>query len=169
MTEKDDRPSSESAPGVDKIAALTADLEQAKNDYLYLRADFDNYRKSVIKERSDLIKYGSERVFRELLEVLDNFDRARRIELTPDSFSDYQEGISLTALELKKMLENFGVKEIDCIEGAFDPSLHEAMGSEESDRLAPGHIVRIFKRGFMIHDKVLRPAQVVVSKEPQKT
>ena len=166
MTENDDPIAPEE---VDKISELSADLEKAKNDYLYLRADFDNYRKSVIRERSELIKYGAEHVFRELLEVLDNFERAQLVELTPETISLYKEGIDLTAIELKKMLEKFGVKEIDCISEQFDPSVHEALGSEETDSLAPGYIIRAFKRGYKLYDKIIRPAQVIVAKDPQKS
>ncbi len=148
------------------VDALAAESEKYKNDYLYLRADFDNYKKSIIKERSDLIKYGSERVFTELLEVLDNFERALELKLTPDNIETYKAGIALTAAELRKVLQRFGVQEIESQGLAFDPSLHEALSSEETDNVAPGHITRVFKKAYKLHDRVIRPAQVVVAKEP---
>jgi molecular chaperone GrpE len=91
-----------------QIAELEKELQKAKNEYLYLRADFDNYRKSVIKERSELIKFGAERVFIEVLGVLDNFERALQLEVTTESYGKFKEGIELTAAELKKTLEILG-------------------------------------------------------------
>ena len=163
----------EEASGVennDEGSALKAELAKAKNDYLYLRADFDNFRKSTIKERAELMKYGSERIFLELLEVLDNFERALQTELTPETISVYKEGVELTRNELKKSIEKFGVHQIDCESGApFDPNVHEAISSEESDAVPPGHITRVFKTAYKLHDRIIRPAQVVVAKEPKNS
>jgi molecular chaperone GrpE len=157
-----------SIANADAILALQAELDRAKKDYLYLRADFDNYKKSVIKERSDLLKYGSERVFRELLDVLDTFERALQTELTAESIQNYKEGISLTATELLKTLSRFGVTELPCEGLPFDPNVHEALSSEETDATAPGNITRVFKKAYKLHDRVIRPAQVVVAKAPNK-
>ncbi len=151
---------------IGKTTDLEAELAKAKNDILYLRADFDNYRKSVIKERSDLVKFGAERVFIELLEVLDNFERALQTELTPETIAVYKEGVELTRNEFKKSLEKFGVREIACEGVAFDPTLHEAISSEETSAMPAGHIARVFKTAYKLHDRVIRPAQVVVAKEP---
>lgn len=148
---------------------LALDLAKAKSDYLYLRADFDNYRKAVIKERSELVKYGSERILVELLEVMDNFERALNTELTPETIALYKEGVELTRNEFKKTLEKFGVKEIACEGMAFDPALHEAISSEEAHSVAPGHITRVFKSAYKLHERIIRPAQVVVATEPKKT
>lgn len=153
----------------EKISDLKSELDQAKRDFLYLRADFDNYKKSVIKERSDLIKYGCERVFVEVLGVLDNFDRALELELSPDNLASFKEGLLLTANEFKKVLENFGVRGLESQGVAFDPNIHEALSSEETDALPPGHIFRVFKKAYKLHDRVIRPAQVVVAKEPKKS
>ncbi len=161
--------SSDNEPADEKMAGLKSELDQAKRDFLYLRADFDNYKKSVIKERSELIKYGCERVFVEALGVLDNFDRALELELSPDNLASFKEGLLLTASEFKKVLENFGVREIDSQGVAFDPNIHEALSSEETDSLPPGHVFRVFKKAYKLHDRVIRPAQVVVAKEPKKS
>lgn len=165
-SENNSAASSESTPSenVDP-SALIALNEKLKNDYLYLRADFDNYRKSVLKDRSDLIKYGSERVFTELLDVLDNFDRALEAKLTPETIENYKTGISLTANELRKVLQKFGVQEVECLGAAFDPNQHEALSSEESAEQPAGHITRVFKKAYKLHDRIIRPAQVVVAKE----
>jgi molecular chaperone GrpE len=149
-------------------SALKAELDKCKSDYLYLRADFDNYRKSVIKERSDLIKYGSERLLTDLLDLLDNFDRALSFEVTPENLQSFKEGMDLTRKGFDKMLTKFGVSALESEGQPFDPSLHEALSSEETDKVAPGHIARVFKKAYKLHDRVIRPAQVVVAKEPPK-
>lgn len=157
----------ESSDNLD-AAALVAQNEKLQKDYLYLRADFDNYRKSVIKDRADLMKYGSERVFTELLDVLDNFERALETKLTADTLENYKAGIALTASELRKVLQKFGVQEIECDGAPFDPNIHEALSSEETAERPAGHITRVFKKAYKLHDRVIRPAQVVVAKEVSK-
>lgn len=150
-----------------QLKELTAQNEKLQRDFLYLRADFDNYKKSVIKERSDIIKYGSERVFTELLDVLDNFDRALDVKLTPETIENFKAGIKLTATELRKVMQKFGIQEIECAGLPFDPNLHEALSSEETTEMPAGHITRVFRKAYKLHDRVIRPAQVVVAKEPK--
>jgi len=151
-----------------QLKALAQQLDAAKKDYLYLRADFDNYKKAAIKERADLIKYGQERAFVELLDVLDTFERALELELTPENLTAFKEGMVLTSSELKKMLERFGVREINCLHQPFDPNQHDALSSEESAEIEPGHVLRVFKKAYKLHDRFIRPAQVVVAKAPKQ-
>lgn len=148
-------------------SSLEEALTKAQNDYLYLRADFDNYRKGVIKERAELIRYGSERVFVELLNVLDTFERALTVEITPETVDNFKEGIVLTANELKRTLENFGLKELPSDGVPFDPNIHEALSSEPTDSVPPGHITQVFKKPYKLHDRVIRHGQVVVAKAPE--
>lgn len=151
-----------------EIGQLQADYEKLKNSYLYLRADFENYKKTAIKERSDLIKYGNERLILRILDVLDAFDRALEIEVAPENLESYIQGIKMTRDELNKALSQFGLNEIESHQKDFDPAIHEALSSEESEELPPGKITQVFKRAYKLHDRLIRPAQVVVSKEPTK-
>lgn len=145
---------------------LKKELEKARNDYLYLRAEFDNYRKQVIKERSDLLKYGAERMVLALLDVVDNFDRALSTEVTAENVESFRQGVALTAQEFHKALESFGVRVVECDGQPFDPSIHEALSSEETDRVPEGHITQVFRQAYKLHDRIIRPAQVVVAKAP---
>jgi molecular chaperone GrpE len=145
---------------------LKAQLEKAKNDFLYLRAEFDNYRRNVVKERSDLMKYGSERLIVDVLGVLDNFERALEVKPTPENLANYTKGIEMTQTELRNVLQKFGVTEVPSQGQPFDPNVHEALSSEESANIKPGHISRVFKKPYKLHDRVIRPGQVVVAKEP---
>ncbi len=142
--------------------SLQTELEKSKKDYLYLLAEFDNFRKNAIKERSEMSKYGSEKFIREFLNVFDNFERA--LEATdggqPSAFRD---GVQLIASDVRQLLHRFGVEEIQAEGEDFDPNKHEALSSEPRADVEPGKVVRVFKKAYRLHDKLLRPAQVVVS------
>ncbi|MDZ4662567.1 MAG: nucleotide exchange factor GrpE [Pseudomonadota bacterium] len=140
------------------------ELDKIKSDYLYLQAEFDNYRKQVMKERSQLLKYGSERVLVEVLNVLDNFQRALATGQSA-SLDSLQKGMELISVQLKTVLEHFGISEVPSEGQKFDPMAHEALSSEESDAVPAGHILRVFRKAYNLHDKLIRPAQVVVAKE----
>ena len=144
---------------------LKAELDKARNDYLYLRAEFDNYRKQAIKERSDLIKYGSEKVLLEILNVMDNVERALETAKGPEQYEALRKGFDMIAQEFRNVLGRFGVQEIPSLGLPFDPATHEALSSAESDSVDPGHVIAVHKKPYKLHDKVLRHGQVVVSKE----
>lgn len=143
-------------------------LEKAKQDYLYLAADFENFKKNSIKERSDLVKYGNERLLRELLEIVDNFERAIESNASDDSDGGMKSGVEMIFKELMSLLHRFGVKEVECKGSAFDPNLHEALSSEPTEEVPAGHITQVFKKAYKFNDRLLRPAQVVVAIEPKK-
>ncbi len=151
--------------GLTEDAKIQAELDKAKKDYLYLLADFDNYRKNAIKERAELNKYGCEKFVRDFLNVFDNFERALETEVTPDTVSSFREGIQMIAGELRALLGRHGVSEIKAEGELFDPSKHEALSSEPRDDMPPNHVARVFKKAYILNDKLLRPAQVTVSTE----
>lgn len=161
------------APSSDDPTSLVEELrsqaEKLKNDHLYLRAEFDTFRRNAAKERSDLVKYGCERLLVEILGVIDNFERALSTKATPENLQSFVKGVEMTAQELKSVLSKFGVSEGDAkIGNPFDPTLHEALGAESSSSMAPGAIVRVLRKPYKLHDKLVRPAQVVVAKTPEK-
>ncbi len=144
---------------------LRDELTRAKNEYLYLRAEFDNYRRQAIKERSDLIRFAGERLAKDLLETLDIFDSALANEINEETFKNFVSGIELTAQQLRATLAKHNILEVPALGLAFDPTMHEALGAEASEATPAGHITRVFKKAYKFHDKVLRPAQVIVAKE----
>lgn len=145
-------------------AEAKADADRWKNDYLYLRAEFENFKKQNIKERSDLRKYGSERLAADLLNVLDIFETALASDVTPENLANFRKGIEMTANELRTVLNRHGVSEVPAKGQPFDPALHEALSSEETNDSAPGTITQVFKKPYKLHDRVIRPGQVVVAK-----
>ena len=153
-------------PGIEPDALTLAkmDAEKFKNEYLYLRAEFENYKKQAIKERSDARKYGSEKVIVDLLGVLDIFETALAIELTPETIGTFRKGIEMTASELRNTLQRHGVSEIPSKGQPFDPAVHEALSSEETNDVPNGTVTQVFKKPYKLHDRVIRAGQVVVAK-----
>lgn len=147
-------------------AELLTEIEQLKKDYLYLRAEFDNHRKHAIKERSDLMKYGSEKIIVDLLGVIDNFERALETKVSSNNLDTYVKGVEMTAQELKALLQKFGVSEVPAANVEFNPNLFEALGAEETNEIPAGHVLRVFKKPYKLYDKLIRPGQVVVAKTP---
>jgi molecular chaperone GrpE len=146
-------------------ASLEDKLAQLEKDQLYLRAEMENIKRNSIKERSQLLKFGAERLARDLLETLDVFKSALSSEITEDNYKEFVEGVEMTAQSLKTTLEKHGIKEMECVGKPFDPNTQEALSSEPSEELPEGHVTQVFKAPFMYHDKLLRAGQVIVSRK----
>ncbi len=158
--------STEATPEASQTEVLQQQVEKFKNEYLYLKAEFENYKRNAIKERSDLLKFGSERLAVEILGVLDNFERALAVKLTAENITTFSKGVEMTAQELKAALNKFGITEVPAEGAPFDPMIHEALSSEETTQFKEGHVARVFKKPYKLHDKIIRPGQVVVAKKP---
>jgi len=144
-----------------KIAQLEAALKDEKNKYLYLYADFENFKKRAVKDRSDAMKFGWERTANEILGVVDNLERA--VEHMPkDVEANLKTGIEMTVSQFRSVLEKQGVALIPADGKEFNPELHEAMGQEPSE-LASGVITKTLVKGYTLHGRLLRPAKVVIS------
>lgn len=144
---------------------LKADAEKSKNDLLYMRAEFDNYKRQAIKERSDLQKYGAERFVKDLLPILDNFERALSMKVTAENFTTFVKGIEMTSSEIKTLLGKHSITEVACEGQPFDPAVHEALSAEATDKVPPGYISRVFQKPYKFHDKLIRTGQVVVAQK----
>lgn len=138
-----------------------------KNEYLYLRAEFENYKKHAIKERSDLLKFGAERVARDILEVMDNFERALQTQVSAETLQTFKTGVEMTAKELKDALNKHGITEVPSEGQPFNPAHHEAISSEQTSQVPDGHVSRVFKKPYKLHDKIIRMGQVVVATTPK--
>jgi molecular chaperone GrpE len=158
----------EGPEGLDAQDSLNAQLEKAKSQYLYLAAEFENFKRQKIKESSDARKYGAERLAVDLLNVLDIFETALATELTSANMDSFRKGIEMTAVELRAALSRHGVEELPAVGQPFDPSCHEALTSEETIAVPAGHVARVFKKPYRLHDRVIRPGQVVVAKAPHQ-
>lgn len=143
------------------VDQLQAQLKDKDQKYLYLYAEFENFKKRAIKERSELMKYGSEPLAREILDVIDNLERAVS-HMPPGTDKTLGDGLHMVLNQFKAILQKQGIEHIKSVEQNFDPNFHEAISSEQSD-LPEGTVVKEHVRGYTIHGRLLRPARVVVS------
>lgn len=165
MSENEQKPAEQNNDGSNEnIEDLKAQVDKYKNDFLYLRAEFDNFRRNNAKERQELTKFGCERLIVELLGVLDNFERALETPMSPETMSTYSKGVEMTAKELKSVLTKFGVTEVQAKGQTFDPAIHEALSAEETKETKSGSVHRVLRKPYRLHDKLIRPAQVIVAK-----
>lgn len=145
-------------------------MESAANwdKFLRERADLENYRKRVQKEKEEILKYGNESFVMEVLPALDNMERAIS-HASEEGLSAIIEGVKLTLSMLLGTLKKFGVTPLETAPGTpFDPSLHQAMAQVESTDLEPGTVVAEFQKGYLLNDRLLRPAMVSVAISPKE-
>jgi molecular chaperone GrpE len=150
----------------------TAEQESRQHYERLLRvsADFENFKKRSFRENDDFRKFANELLLLELLPVVDNLERA--IQSTGGEKNEVGcviEGVEMTLKALLKIFEKFSVKLIEAEGKPFDPNFHQAMMQEASDSHPENIIIREFQKGYMLHDRLLRPSMVVVSKGPGKT
>ena len=172
----------ESTPEDNDIAAMKEKLDvardEAKDNYdrlLRLSAEFDNYKKRTTREVSEFKKYANELLLKDLLGVVDNLERAINAASGDSTSGDTPsgdsassgalvEGVDLTLKEILKILERNSVKPIESVGQPFDPSFHQAMMQQEVQDQPNNMVLQEMQKGYMIHDRLLRPAMVVVSK-----
>lgn len=141
-------------------------LAQAEKEHLYLRAEFDNFRKQSIKERSELLKFGGEPLARDILSVVDIFQKALEAEVTTENLKAFVNGVEMTEKELKTLMTKHGISEIECKGKAFNPEQAEALSQIPTEEVPEGHVFDVMRKGYLYHDKVLRHAQVVIATKP---
>ncbi len=147
----------------DEVEKLKSELEKEKKEYLFLMAEFDNFRKRTLKEKSELIKNAAESAFKGLLPIVDDFERALKASEGSEDANAMREGMELIYKKLKKYMEQNGVKEMDPDDREFDADKHEAISVVPvPDENQKGKILDTVEKGYMINDKVLRHAKVVV-------
>jgi molecular chaperone GrpE len=156
------------APAADTGAtgSVEAQLEETREKYLRLAADYENFRRRALKERQDLHNYAVENFVKELLPTVDNLERAlahaRQGESTEESKAAW-EGVELTYRSLLQCLERFGVVPVAAEGEAFDPQVHEAVQQLPTAEHPPGRVVGVLQKGYLLKDRLLRPALVAVS------
>ena len=149
---------------------LADKLKQALNDNLYLRAEFENFKKHSYEEKSRLILYGGESFIASLAdEVLDDLDRAMFSVQRGDSFENLKKGLEIIQKKLSQILDRFGVKVIDPTGKAFDPSYQEALSYIKTSKVPEGYVAETFKKAYKLHDKFIRTAQVVLAKKEKNS
>ncbi len=147
----------------DKIAALQAELEKSQKEYLFLMAEFDNYRKRTVKEKAELIKNGGEKAMLGLLPVIDDFERAIDAIDKSSDVEGLKEGVYLIYNKFMKYLESQQVKPMESTGTDFDADIYEAVTTFPApDESMKGKVIDTVQKGYTINEKVLRHAKVVV-------
>jgi len=160
------------ADGIDEVKQLEALLAEAqaqaaaaKDQQLRAVAELDNVRKRAEREIATGIKYGSDRLLGDLLAVCDSLDLGAKAAAAPEATAkSIAEGLALTQKQFAAFLEKHGVKVVDPAGQAFNPDHHEAVAAIESSTVAPNHVIEVMQKGYRLHERLLRPAMVVVAK-----
>lgn len=165
-------PEEASAPKIEEqeeSQPLDDELKELKDRYLRLQADIENVRKRAARDRQEAYNFGHENLVKSLLGTVDNLERAiQHSQADGQAAADVealQEGIELVYRELIQVLERFHVTPIEALGDPFDPAVHEAMAQQESSDVKPNTVVEVFAKGYLLRDRLLRPAKVIVSKE----
>jgi molecular chaperone GrpE len=152
-----------------QIDELTKQLEQAKNDKLLALAEAENASKRADRRVADNAKFATSNICKTLLQVADNLGRAllaapAEQRASNEPLKNLATGVELTEKELLKVLEDQGVKRINALNAPFDPNLHNAVQEIENPSVPAGTVLQVFVEGYTMHDRLLRPAMVVVSR-----
>jgi len=148
----------------DELQAARKEAKDAYERFLRVSAEFDNYKKRAAREAAEFKKFANETLVKEILPILDNLERA--IE-SSDTDSEAQnglvEGVDMTLKEMLKVFEKFNVKPIDAVGEPFDPCFHQAVIQQESDSHPENTVIKELQKGYLMHERLIRPAMVVVS------
>ncbi|MBI2608515.1 MAG: nucleotide exchange factor GrpE [Deltaproteobacteria bacterium] len=143
------------------------EVRDAKEALLYLKAEFENYKRRREKEKENFLKYNNESLLRSLLTVVDHLERACEHK-DSESAHNILLGVKMTLQEFKNVLNKYGVSEIESVGKLFDPHFHEALGHEKTEKEKENHIMSELQKGYMYKDRLLRPARVIIAKEKKK-
>lgn len=143
-----------------ELSKKEEELEEVTNRLLRLQADFANYKNRAEKEKSDVVRYASEKLIGELLPILDNFERALDSEKEKDGF---YEGVELIYSQIVNALGNNGLSEIEALGEEFDPNLHHAVIMESCEDHDSQTVIEVLQKGYKLNDKVIRPSMVKVA------
>jgi molecular chaperone GrpE len=158
-----------------EIEELKRKLEEKENEVkehydrlLRMAADFDNYKKRAAREKEEWTKFANEDLIKGILPFIDNLERAVNHSEKTKDFQSLVEGIKLTVQQLLNTLNKFGVSPIESLGKPFNPTVHQAMLLVETDQHEPNQVVEEFQKGYLLNERLLRPATVSVSKLPVK-
>lgn len=146
------------------VSDLASEKQELQDKLLRIAADFDNYKKRMIRERENSFKYAEEALLKELLPSIDNLERALAHDGDGDETKAMREGVDLTLKALLTATAKFGLTPIDSVGQPFDPNLHEALAMEENTDVPAQTVLREFEKGYYYKDRLLRAAKVVVAK-----
>jgi molecular chaperone GrpE len=155
------------AAQIEELKSRAAKADENWDRLLRATADFDNFKKRAARERDEATRYANESLVKKLVPILDNFEMALAAAQNPASApQSLQEGVAMIHQQLRNMLLETGLEEVDATGKAFDPSWHEAVSQQESAEVAEGQVLQQLRKGYKLRDRLIRPATVVVAKKP---
>ena len=160
---KDEAATSEPAPAEEQ-PDLATEVEKYRDAALRARAELDNYRKRVVREKEEAIRYANGSLLEDLLPVLDNFELGLGAAKTAPDAAGIIMGLEMVRKQMEDFLRSHGVDTIDATGTPFDPNIHDAVAQEASAEVPEGTVIRQVRKGFKLKDRLIRPASVVVSK-----
>ena len=147
----------------DEMAALSAEIADLKDQLLRKQADFENFRKRMIRDREEAVRYANTSLLLDLVEIIDNFERAIKSSEDSRDFDSFHEGVEMIEKQFTSMLDTkYGLKRFESLGEEFDPEKHEAIAAVESEEADSQVVLDDFQKGYMLHDRVLRHAKVRV-------
>lgn len=167
--ENEQESSGETVNESESVDKLKQALAEANDKYVRLYADFENYKRIAARNREELLKYANEELMVDILTVIDHLELALQHASENDAANPLAEGVNLTLKELKNVLEKHGLVEINALGKPFDPSVHHAMSRIESEDAEENTIVKEFRKGYMLRDRVLRASMVGVAAKQAAT
>ena len=153
---------------IQELKSRAAKADENWDRLLRTTADFENFKKRAARERVETAQSAAASLIQKLLPVLDHFEMAQAAALTArdDKLSSLQAGVAMIQQQLKTVLAETGVEEIDATGKPFDPALHEAVSQLESAEIPEGHVIQQLRKGYRLRERLLRPATVIVAKKP---
>ena len=148
-----------------KLETVTKESQENYDRLLRVSAEFENYKKRSVRELSDVQKYANQSLVRDLLPIIDNLELALKSATESNSNTDgcLLDGVELTRKEILKVFEKNNIEQIEAIGKPFDPNFHEAVMREESDEYAENTVINELQKGYLMHDRLIRPSMVVVA------
>ena len=142
------------------------ELAEQKGDFLREKADLENFRKRLIKDKADAVQFANQRLLKELLQINDNLDRA--LDASNTSLETFKEGVEMIQKQFATFLKNQKVEPIEALGKPFDPSLHEVMTQQESEEHDENTVIQEYSKGYTLNGRILHSAKVVIAKKPAK-
>ena len=148
----------------EQIRLKDEEIANQKDTFLREKAELENFKKRLTKEKDDFVQFANERLLQELIQIEDNLERA--LEVPNATLENLKEGVEMIQKQFSTFLKNQKVEPIEAIGKAFDPTLHEVLNQQESEEHEENTVIEEYSKGYTLNGRILRPAKVVISKKP---
>ncbi len=152
----------------DKLEAAIKEKEELNDKYLRLAAEFENFKKRILKEQEQFLQFSNERILTQLLPIIDDFDRAHEAAKEHKPGEIFSKGVEMILDQLHKMLKDNDVEKIKTTNEKFDPNMHEAIATTETEKHEEDTVTEEISPGYLLNGRLLRAAKVKIAKKPEK-